>query len=89
MLNLQGNYFPVNDTFYLYLVLFGTSVLTVLTVNPLSPEGNGQFSKSVTINQQTTCDIPFERYFLKYAINHIKRGRGGHRLDCQVPEMEK
>ena len=36
-----------------------------------------------------TCDIPFERYFLKDAINHTKRGRGGHRLDCQVPEMEK
>ena len=39
------------------------------------------FSKSVTMNEQTTCDIPFERYFLKYAINQTKRDRGGHRLD--------
>ena len=47
------------------------------------------FSKPVTMNQQATCDIPFERYFLKYAINHTKRDRVGHRLDWKVPEMKK
>ena len=27
------------------------------------------------------CDIPFERYFLGYAINHTKRNGGGHSLN--------
>ena len=39
------------------------------------------FSKSVTMNQETTCDIPFERYCQGYAINHTKRNGGGHRLN--------
>ena len=41
--------------------------------NPLAPKEMASFSKSVTINQQTTCDIPYERYFLKYAINHVPK----------------
>lgn len=37
MLNLERNYFPFNTTFYLSFVLFGTTVLTVLTVDGVSP----------------------------------------------------
>ena len=59
--------------------------------NPLAPKEMASFSKSVTMNQQTTCDtcIPFERCFLKYAINCTKRNRERHRLDCKVPKMKK
>ena len=53
------------------------------------PKEMASFSKLVTMNQQTTYDIPSERYFLKYAMNHTKRNRGGHRLDRQVPKMKK
>ena len=76
------NVLPLNyyTTFiYLYIHTFIHSFIII--VNPLSPKGMASFSKSVTMNQLTTCDIPSERYFLKYAINHTKRNRGGHRLD--------
>ena len=30
------------------------------------------------MNWDTTCDIPFKRYCLGYAINHTNRDGGGH-----------
>ena len=41
------------------------------------------FSKSLTMNWETTCDIPFKRYFLECAINHTNRGGGGHILEWE------
>ena len=36
------------------------------------------FSKLVTMNWDTTCDIPFKRYFLGSVINYINMDREGH-----------
>ena len=42
------------------------------------PREMANFSKSLTMNWETTCDIPFKRYFLGCAINHTNRDGGGH-----------
>ena len=42
------------------------------------PREMANFSKSLTMNWETTCDIPFKRYFLECAINHTNRDGGGH-----------
>ena len=45
------------------------------------PREMSNFSKSLTMNWETTCDIPFKRYFLGCAINHTNRDGGGHILE--------
>ena len=42
------------------------------------PREMANFSKSLTLNWETTCDIPFKRYFLECAINHTNRDGGSH-----------
>ena len=37
------------------------------------PREMSNFSKSLTMNWETTCDIPFKRYFLGCATNHTNR----------------
>ena len=45
------------------------------------PREMANFFKSLTMNWETTCDIPFKRYFLGCAINHTNRDGGGHILE--------
>ena len=60
---------------------FEKQVRLTTIFNPFLPEGNTEFSKSLTMNWETTCDIPFKRYFLGFAINHTNRDGGGHILE--------
>ena len=48
------------------------------------PRDMSNFSKSLTMNWETTCDIPFKRYFLGCAINHTNRDGRGHILVRKV-----
>ena len=45
------------------------------------PRETLNLSKLVTMNWDTTCNIPFKRYFLGSAINHTNRDGGGHILE--------
>ena len=42
------------------------------------PREMANFSKSLTMSWETTCDIPFKKYFLECAIYHTNRDGGGH-----------
>ena len=45
------------------------------------PREMSNFSKSLAMNWETTCDIPSKRYFLGCAINHTNRDGRGHILE--------
>ena len=53
------------------------------------PREMANFSKSLTMNWETTCDIPFKRYFLGCAINHTNRDGGGHILEWKTSKTKE
>ena len=61
--------------------------MSILTLS--CPREMSNFSKSLTMNRETTCDIPFKIYFLGCAINHTNRDGGGHILEWEKSKTKE
>ena len=57
--------------------------------NPLSPGEKLYFSKMKTVNQNTTSNIPVERYCLGYVPNHHNRRTRCHKLNWGFRKEKK
>ena len=57
--------------------------------NPLSPGEKLYFSKMITVNQNTTSNIPVERYCLGYVPNHHNRRTRCHKLNWGFRKEKK
>ena len=61
----------------------------LICFNPSSPGEKLHFSKMITVNQETTSNIPVERYCLGYVLNHHNRHTRCHKLNWGVRKVKR